>query len=297
MLNFTKFAQDHRITYITGGHHHAHQGWAQLHCPQCTDGRHGYHLGFNLSRGNWNCWRCGPIKTIVVIRALLRVSEERAWEILRAYSGGRALQVAGRDRKRRRVVPPPGLEGLTKAHMRYLRQRGFPKDVVEEWELQGTGPSSGRWSWRVVGPVKNERGEIVAYAGRSIKDIKPKVLITEDEKCGEDPKAMVYGIGKVPEETVIVVEGLTDVWNMGPGACATFGIDWKLAQANRLRRFKKRFIMFDPEPKAQRKAEALAHWLSFYPGETEIIDGLPSDPGSLPRARVRRIRRQLLGRS
>jgi len=39
--------------------------------------------------------------------------------------------------------------------------------------------------------------------------------------------------------------------------------------------------MFDPEIKAQKKAEELANWLSAIPGDTEIISGLQSDPGGL----------------
>lgn len=296
MLNFVKLAQDHRIPYLTSGHHHCHAGWIQTHCPQCTDGSHGWHLGFSVTKGNLNCWRCGPVKWVDFLRGRLRVSVETAKEVMRAYSDGRTTKSRTAAARRRRVVPPDDLGPLLAAHRRYLAERGFPKSVVEDWKLQGTRHLSRKWSWRVVSPICNEAGVIVAYAGRSIKDVRPKVMVTEDDKCGEDPASFLYGIEKVPGDTVIVVEGLTDTWNMGHGSVATLGIDWKVPQANKLRRFKRRFIMFDPEERAQRKAEELANWLSYYPGETEIISGLPSDPGSLSRKRVRRIRRILMGR-
>lgn len=298
VLNFQKLAQDHRLAYVTQGHHHCHEGWAQTHCPSCTDGRHGFHLGFNLRKGNWNCWRCGPMDRVTVIRGLLRCDVAKAHDVLRQYGGGQVAKARTRDARPSRVAPPPGLSALLKPHRRYLAHRGFDvSSCIEEWELQGTRMLSGEWSWRVVAPVRDEEARIVAYAGRSIqRDTKPKVLMTEDAKCGQDPKAFLYGIHKVPGKAVIVVEGLTDVWNMGPGAVGTLGIDWKQEQANRLRRFDDRFVMFDPEPLAQRRAEQLAEWLSLFPGNTEIITGLPTDPGALSRQRVRRIRRTLLGR-
>lgn len=299
MLNFIRMAQDLRIPYVTEGHHHTHEGWIQTHCPQCTDGRHGYHLGFSLERGNMNCWRCGPVKIVNAIMGLARVSRERAWGIIRQYGDARkGGKPAERRRKRDKVRPPPNLGPLLPIHLRYLRTRGLPLSCVKEWDLQGTGPLSGSWNWRVVGPIRNKQGVTVAYVGRSIHPhCKPKYRLTEDGFCGENPMGFLYGEHLIPGDSVIVVEGPADAWNLGVGVVATLGIDWKPEQAEKLRQYRRRFILFDPETRAQRKAHKLAEWLSQFPGETEVISGFKSDPGSLDRKTVRGIRKSLLGRS
>lgn len=297
VLDFLKFASKHRIPYLTQGHHHTHHGWAQTHCPQCTDGTRGWHLGFSLERGNFNCWRCGSVRAVDAVMGLLRVSKEKAHELLREFGGGRADGRRAVVVRKRKIKAPLGLAPLAGCHRRYLKARGLDPDAVaEEWELQGSRFEDPKWAWRVVAPIRNLGGEVVAYVGRSIhNEAKPKYRVTDDADCLEDPKALVYGIHKVPDKAVIVVEGPADVWNMGPGAVATLGVDWTVARANKLRRFQRRFVMFDPEPLAQERAEKLAEWLGSFPGETEVVSGLPSDPGSLSRKLVRKLRKSLLG--
>lgn len=262
----------------------------------CSDGQRGYHLGFNVTRGNMNCWRCGPIKLLDGIQGILRCSREKALEALRTYSDGKRTRAAPARIRRREVIPPPGLGPLLGVHRKYLKGRGITLGAAEDWGLQGTRHLSGLWSWRVCGPIKNEAGDIVCWLGRSIvTDAKPKYRLTDNDKCAEDPKTFLYGIEKVSGDSVIIVEGPADAWNVGPGAVALLGIDWKQEQANKLRRFQRRYVMFDPEPKAQARAQELAEWLSLFPGVTEVVDGLPSDPGSLGRGIVRKLRKSLLG--
>lgn len=294
-LDFPEFAKAHGIPYLSSGHHHCHAGWIQTHCPQCTDGSHGFHLGWSLKYGNFNCWRCGPIKTLVYLSERLRCSQERAREIAGRFSNRKRPEPRVAARNRKETVPPPGLGPLKKAHRRYLRSRGFdPDELAETWELQGTGGLSGAsWNWRVCFPIKNRDGKTVSWGGRAIGNDSRKYRMMEEEKCGEDPRTMIYGIHNVPGDSVIVVEGPADVWNVGPGACGTLGIDWKVEQANQLRQFTNRFVLFDPEPKAQRKAQQLADWLGTFPGHTEIVSGIPSDPGSLPRKWIKKVRRLL----
>ncbi len=205
--------------------------------------------------------------------------------------------IAPRQNKARRktVVKPPQIEKLQRAHKTYLRRRKFnPDKLVEEWNLQATCHLSGAWSWRIIIPFYDQDENIIAYQGRTIsKNRKPKYKMTEDDKLPVDPKTILYGIDKVPGDSIIVVEGVPDVWRLGAGAVATLGIDWKIEQANQIRKYKRRFIMFDPEPQAQKKAHALAKWLSFYGGETEIIDDLKCDPGSLSPKYAQGIRREL----
>jgi len=70
-----------------------------------------------------------------------------------------------------------------------------------------------------------------------------------------------------------------------------------LEQASILRQYKRRFILFDNEKIAQKQAEDLANWLAAFPGHTEVITGIKSDPGELSQGKADRIMRELqLGR-
>jgi len=80
---------------------------------------------------------------------------------------------------------------------------------------------------------------------------------------------------------------------MGIGSVSIMGIDWKIEQAFILKDFKYRFIMFDPEPKAQKQAQKLAAWLAPFPGETEIISGLKTDPGDLSQEEANKFMKEL----
>jgi len=192
------------------------------------------------------------------------------------------------------LKPPPGMGPLGRPHLRYLEKRGFtPGDLVEEWGLEGTQHLSGPWSWRVVAPVKDRENHIVAYVGRSIlQNGKPKYKMTDEEDILVDPKTLLYGIEKV-QKKVLVVEGPADVWRMGPGAVALLGIDWKREQAAILRDIPERYIMLDPESLAQRRARRLAEWLGIFPGITEILTDLSTDPGGLSPQRALGIRKVL----
>lgn len=277
-----------------------HSGWGQMCCPICSDGKSGFHLGFKLARGYFACWRCGSLKTIDVISGFLGVSRQAAGKILGAYGGGKALRVSLEARRRSECPTPIGLGALGPLHRAFLRNRGYNlKEIVPLWELQGTGSiAAEEWRWRICFPMKNIAGEIAAWNGRHIlEDAKRKYSLTKDELCAEDPKSIVYGIHKMPgRRKVIVVEGPTGVWKIGPGCGATLGINWTVEKANQLYHYKDRFILYDPEALAQAQARKLAEYLSGFPGNTELVTGFKTDPGDFTKSEVRKLRRRLLGK-
>lgn len=300
MFNFAALARDHGISVIDQGHKRCHTGWLQTHCPFCGQGD-GYHLGFSLTRGNFNCWRCGSLRSIDVIQALVGGTKDHARSLWSQYNDNLKKTEAPQKRKvisrPRKAKRPPQIGGVVSGsqHMAYLRKRGFTHIDVELWEMGATRHLSGQWNWRVVYPIKNMQGQTVAWQGRAIHaKNERKYHMTPDDECLEDPHGLVYGI-HLAIDYVIVVEGVTDVWKMGEGAVATLGQDWTDAQANKLRQFSKRYILFDPEKAAQKRAVRLAEWLSSFPGTTEVITGLAGDPGSLSRKEARQLHRYLVG--
>lgn len=293
MVDIERLCRDYKIPSIESGHHHCHDGWIQLHCPQCAGGKGGWHLGYNLERGNFNCWRCGPIKVTDAIAGLLHLSRrEDIYKVLKEYQKGEEPLAKKEKVDRRGPVPrPPGLAPLQAQHKKYLKRRGFDPDrIVDEWGALGTAHLSGEWNWRVVCPICEQEGQVVAYLGRSISDeAKPKYRMTRDEDVLVDPRSLLYGIHRVQRDAVVIVEGPTDVWRLGPGAVALLGIDWKKEQANRLRKFHRRYILFDPDDNAQQRADALANHLSLFEGETEIVTGLSTDPGDLSDRKAQKV--------
>lgn len=296
MLDFIRLASKHNIPYLETGHHHCHRGWVQTHCPLCAGGRGGWHLGFNLEQGTFRCWRCGALKFRDVIPALLHMDPHQAWRTVHQFQrGGDVMPAREPVVRQRQLAPPLGTGDLQPSHKKYLQRRHFdPDGLVMTWGVAGTAGMSGSWSWRVIIPIHNATGKIVAYQGRSIGDAPRKYKLTDDADCLEDPRELLYGMHKITaDDWVIVVEGVTGVWRLGPGTVATFGIDWRVGQANRLRHFKRRYVIFDPEPVAQKRAEALADHLSIFPGTTEVVSGFATDPGDFSPAEAEDITKEL----
>lgn len=295
MLDIEKFCSHYRIPLLASGHHHCHEGWVQLHCPVCAGGREGWHLGFNLQWGNFHCWRCGSLSFLRVVGAILHTNRKYdILEVVQRFQTGRKDKALAEIERKREATPPPGLVPLSRVHRLYLRRRNFnPTPLAKLWGLWATQHLSGIWNWRIIIPIRDRDGLIVAYQGRAIKDgVHPKYRTSKNEDSLIDPRHLLYGLDHA-KNAVVIVEGAADVWRIGPGAVATLGIGWKLQQANRLRCFDKRYILFDPEPKAQQQALSLAECLSVFGGTTEVISGYKTDPGNMTPTQVRRLRRKL----
>jgi hypothetical protein len=295
MLDFVKLCKDYNIPCDTeGSSHHYHEGWAQTHCPFCTDGNNGWHLGFSLTGGHLNCWRCGSHSAYDFLLAIFKSQRISIKNLFRQYSIKSIATKIKEKERRKKVKQPPSLYPLTKKYLKKLKKKKFDlKSLINNWDLSMTKGLSGEWNWRIIVPIKDSENNIVAYTGRAIDpDKKPRWLNSKNEDMAIDPKKLIYGIEKIVNR-VLIVEGPSDVWRMGPGAVGLFGIDWKVEQASILKDFYYRFIMFDPEKEAQKQAEKLAKWLAPFPGETEIITGMKTDPGDLSQVEADNIMKEL----
>ena len=101
------------------------------------------------------------------------------------------------------------LKGIDHAHP-YLEQRGITKETAETF---GVGHFSGKGSMhgRIAIPIHNERGELVAYAGRSIDGSEPRYKVP----AGFHKSLELFNLHRVrgemsPERRVVVVEGFFD---------------------------------------------------------------------------------------
>ncbi len=293
MLDFIRLCKEFNIKYLEDGHHHSHEGWIQTHCPFCTDGSHGWHLGYSTERGNMNCWRCGSHSLYKYLSAVLGPPFSIK-QILNKYQTGTLPEKKKSKPRRRKAKEPPRMAPLSRPHYLYLKRRGFnPLKLIDEWHLTATTGLSGQWAWRIITPIYNIDKMVVGYTGRALgPNTKPEWKTSDNEDMSDDPKKLIYGIEKV-QDRVLIVEGPADAWRMGRGAAALLGIDWKVEQAAILKNIAYRFIMFDPEKEAQKRAKELADWLAPFPGDTEIISNLDTDPGELSQKEANKIMNEL----
>jgi DNA primase len=97
-------------------------------------------------------------------------------------------------------------------------------------------------------------------------------------------KDYLYGYDSCVGDSVVVVEGITDVWRLGMGvAVATLGTQTTLAQISLLRKFKKVIILFDRGEDAQKEADKIKQTLLVL-GVSVVNEHLPEgveDPADM----------------
>ncbi len=262
-----------------GEHHHTREGWIQIHCPFC--GSNNYHLGIHLSGRFASCWRCSG-KSIFAVLEKLGVPRKDILNLQRS-----AVPEA---RPRTGLKEPPGRGPLLPAHVRYLRERGFdPAELVRLWQIEGIGLAA-RLKWRIYIPIIH-KGQRVSWTTRAIGDAVARRYIS----AGPDEEAIahkkiLFGLDYVLH-SVVIVEGPFDVFAVGPGAVATFGLAFTSAQTLALARVPYRFVCFDSSKDAQLRARSLSSLLSCMPGSTTIVQLDAEDPGSATQKELKRLRR------
>jgi DNA primase len=115
------------------------------------------------------------------------------------------------DRGEVPVTNPPlafQLKGVDPNHP-YLANRGIQVAIAEEFGV-GFFSGKGSMSGRVVIPIHNERGELVAYAGRAIDGTEPKYKLPAGFHKSLELYNLHRAIGDGERRTVVVVEGFFD---------------------------------------------------------------------------------------
>ena len=269
-----------------GEHRHVAQGWLGTDCPWCDSPSGKFHLGWPPTGRTVVCWICGRHSMADTLKRITQLPWEDVKRVLR------------RSRPRLRAPVhtgklqlPTGLRDLRGAHRRYLQDRGFDADEVTAlWGLQAT-PSVGELAWRIWIPVY-WHGELVSWTTRALGNRQPKYLSAPDQHSRLPLKWTLYG-QDYAYGAVIVVEGPTDVWRIGPGAVATYGVQWTQQQAALLEQIPYRAIVYDNTPRiAQQQARRLARRINWN-GRTEVLRLRADDPGEASPQEVRQLRRRV----
>ena len=255
-------------------------GWVHVQCPLCGD--HSNHGGFNPEDGSYACWRCKGSHPVVIIQRLLQLNHDSAAQLYDKYKGSESIKKHELPTKSWgnpavTLVEPPGIE-LSRRHRNYLSGRGFdPDELIRMYDLTGTGPfdcwKGVDFKLRVIIPIRDFNGAIVNFQGRDITE-------KQDLRYKGPPidmvpihhKHLLYGGHlALSSSTVVVVEGVMDMWKMGPGYVATFGTSLHIHQIIALSHWKNIIFLFDPEPEAQKRAAEYARDLGSLGCHVDVL--------------------------
>ncbi len=302
MIDIIKLYQDFRVPYQTEGGKGIARGWVGISCPFCT-GNPGYHLGYcidssNRYAGAFTCWRCGGKSAVKVISKITRSTDSETRQIIKRYSGSNPATKTNKKEKKEKSSKcslPAGLVPFKGKPYRYIKERKFKvKELVSEWDLKATGPV-GAFKHRIIIPIYF-KNQLVSFQGRDLtgkSDMKYKACPQQYEVRGH--KHCLYGYDKIEGDRIVVCEGVTDVWRLGVGSVATFGIKFTMEQVRLLSNFKQVFILYDTDPEAVIQADQLGKYLSASGSNVEFIHLSEGDPGELDDKEAKLLMRDLLG--
>jgi hypothetical protein len=289
MLSFIDLLKQNNIDYRKGGeHHHVTANWIGFDCPFCSPGSGRFRMGYSLLRGNCSCWTCGFHHITKVISALLDVPYGKAKEISGSIDRIRIRHKPTRNK----VRLPTGLGPLLPVHKSYLTSRGFEPTILQMfWKIGGIGLASDL-AWRIWIPIIND-GRTVTWTTRSLGDVYPRYINARPEWEELSSRSLLYG-EDYARHAIVIVEGPTDVWRIGPGAVATMGLAYSTSQILRMSKYPMRVVCFDNEPEAQKRAKKLCRQLGSFPGKTHRLQLEAKDPGEASLEEVDYIRERFL---
>lgn len=129
------------------------------------------------------------------------------------------------------------------------------------------------------------RSQPVSWQGRDITDKqRAKYLPCPNEQEILPHKHLLYGFDKARWETVVVVEGITGVWRLGPGSVGTFGVKYTASQLLLLQSFEKVIIFYDGDMAGQEASDKMGVELTGIGHEVEIWEPFKNDSGDIPQS-------------
>ncbi len=277
------------------------EGYCPLHRGEREDA-----FQASLSKNVFHCFACDAKGNVLdFVAAMERCSIREAALKLQAWFGrpgmgtaarGRPVGTLGRGelvRKELAVNPalPFELANVNMAHP-YLVERGIQRTTAAEFGV-GFYAGTGLMQGRIVIPIHNPRGELVAYAGRGVNGGGPKYKLP----IGFRKSLEVYNVHRAAtasSDRVIVVEGYFDCLRVHQAGfrcvvalmgCALSGQQEELL----LERFQAVVLMLDGDKAGRSGSRAIAARLSgrCSVGEVHVPDG--AQPDQLPPEVIRRL--------
>ena len=204
---------------------------------------------------------------------------------------------------------PSGGESL----IRNLRQK-FPEKLIEQSGLasrDANGRIYDRFRRRIMFPIANESGKVVAFGGRSLGDDMPKYLNSPETPI-YSKSGLLYHMDRAKEpirraDFAVLVEGYMDVIGVAragiTNVVASCGTSLTETQIKLLSRFTHRIIVnYDPDNAGEAATERSLALLLEENFEVRVlalppIDGKPADPDSFVQKKGAEAYRELLSKA
>ena len=183
-------------------------------CPiHRSEGREAFPV--NLARNVFHCFACGAGGTVLdLVAAMERCSLYEAAQTLRTMAASSSQSRPSPNQKelvtKRRKVSLPltfTLREVDYAHP-YLADRGISQEMALEFGV-GFYAGPGLMSGRLVIPIHNANGDLIAYCGRSVDQTQPRYRVPPGFAKSEILFNM-HRAAATGESAVVVVEGFFD---------------------------------------------------------------------------------------
>lgn len=242
-------------------------------CPiHRGEGREAFHA--NLTKNVFHCFSCGAGGTVLdFVAAMDRCSlREAALKLACTIAEPIALTTAPcpkqRVTKKINFSSPLGftLRGVDTAHP-YLAARGIETQTAKQFGI-GFYRGSGIFAGRLVIPIHNERGELVAYCGRALDGTPPRYRFPSAFAKSE----ILFNLHRAAatrQPTAVMVEGFFDCLKLHqagtPAVVALMGATLYEAQKSALlRHFRSIILMLDGDTAGRRATAAITAQLRPY---------------------------------
>jgi DNA primase len=263
-------------------------------CPiHRGEGRDAFHV--NLSRNLFHCFSCGAGGSVLDFVAAMEGCTLR--EAARKLAGdGTPAPPANQPKatvtRKSSSVSPLGftLRGIDSAHP-YLAARGIESATAQEFGI-GFYRGPGILCGRLVIPIHNADGELVAYCGRALDGAEPRYRFPS----GFAKSEVVFNLHRVAgQDSVVVVEGFFDCFRLhqaGVAAVALMGTRLSDAQQHvLLRSFRGVILMLDGDEAGRRATASIAARLRPYTSLRVIPLPASLQPDQLSAAEIGQILR------
>lgn len=274
-----------------------YRGCCPIHGGQ---GRDAFHA--NLTRNVFHCFACGAGGSVLdFVAAMDRCSLREAALKLACQAGDVATAAVGpsqRVTEKRKPLSPLGfaLRGVDCAHP-YLATRGIAKATAERFGMGFYG-GPGIFSGRLVIPIHNQRGELVAYCGRALDGTQPRYRFPS----GFPKSEIVFNLHRAAaagQQTVVVVEGFFDCLKLhqaGIAAVALMGAALYPSQQHALlQHFRSLILMLDGDAAGRRATAHIAAQLRPHLPVRVVDLPDPVQPDQLATETIREILQPYIG--
>ena len=239
-------------------------------CPiHRGDGRDAFHV--NLARNIFHCFACGAGGTVLdFVAAMDRCSLFEAAQKLQAITGSSVPTTSTPNEKelvteRRRVSSPLNfkLTGIDCRHP-YLAERGITEQTARDFGV-GFYAGPGLMHRRLVIPIHNAEGQLIAYCGRSVDQTQPRYRVPPAFAKSEILFNM-HRAGAGESSSVVVVEGFFDCMKVHQAGIRSVvalmgSVLYEPQRHVLLERFSRVILLLDGDPTGRKASTVIAQRL------------------------------------